>query len=57
MSGSAIMAVRRAGFCHCRKESVISILQLLTTRQYYCSVSDSFRLKKDSSIGKNVYGS
>ena len=56
MSGSEITAVRRTGFCPWRKESAISILLILTPRQYSCSVSDSFRLKKDCSIGTNVSG-
>ena len=36
--GSEIMAVRRAGFCCCRKESAISILLILTPRRYSFSV-------------------
>ena len=57
MSGSAIMTVRRAGFCLWRRNSAISILLVLTPIRYSCRVSASFRLKKDSSIGKNSSGS
>ena len=57
MSGSAILAVRRAGFCCWRRKSESIILLILTPRQYSCSVSALSRLKKDSSVGKKVSGS
>ena len=57
MSGSAIIAVRRAGFCCWRRESVISILLILMLRRYSCSVSDLFWLKKEYSIGTKFSGS
>ena len=56
MFGSAIMAVMSSSFYRWRKESSISILLLLTPRQYCCSVSVSFRLNMDSSIGTKVSG-
>ena len=57
ISGSVIMEVSRAGFCICRRESAISVMMILKSRRYSCSVSDSFRLKKDSYIGTKVSGS
>ena len=57
MSGPAIMAVRRDGFCFRRRESTIRIILILTPIRYSCSVLDSFRLKKDSSIRTKVSGS
>ena len=57
VSVSAMMAVMRAGFCCWRRDSAIIILWILTSIQYYCSVLNSFRPKKDSSIGTKAYGS
>ena len=57
MYGSEIMTVRRAGFCCWRRESIFSILLILTPRQYSRSILSLFRLEKDSSIGENVSGS
>ena len=56
MSGSAIITVRRSGFCCWRRESAISILITLTPRQCSCRVLDSFRMKKYSYIGTKVSG-
>ena len=57
MFGSVIMEMRRDGFCHWRRASAIRILLILTPIRYSCIVSDSFRLKKDSSIRTKVSGS
>ena len=57
MSGFAIMAVRRNSLCCCSRESVISILLILTPRRYSCSIPDFFRMKKESSIRTKVSGS
>ena len=56
MSGSEMMAMMRYGFYLWRRESEIIIMQILTPRQYSCSVLALFRLKKDSSIGKKMSG-
>ena len=52
--GLEMTAAKRDGLCFLRRESAISILQILTTRLYYCRVLDSLRLKKDSSTGTKV---
>ena len=55
--GSAITAATRDGFCCWRRESIISILQILTPRRYSCSVSALLRMKKDSITRTKVSGS
>ena len=57
MNRSVIVEVTRAGFCRLRRESTITILQILTPRQYSCSVSDLLIMNKDSSIKTNMSGS
>ena len=52
--GSAIMEVMTSGFYFWRRESVIRILLILTSRQYSCIVSALFRLEKDSSVVTKV---
>ena len=57
MSGSAMRPEIRAGFCHWRRDSVISILQILTPNTILLIVLASMRLDEYSSTGKRVSGS
>ena len=50
--GLAMTAAKRDGLCFWRRESAIRILQILTTKQYPCSVSPSLRLKEESLTGE-----
>ena len=57
MSGSAMTASTRAGFCCWRRESAIRIIHILTPRLYYCIVLDSLSPKKNLLTGTKVSGS
>ena len=54
MSELAMMADMRAGSCCWKRKSAISILQILTHRQYSYIISSWLILKKDSYTGKKV---
>ena len=54
MSGLSMKAAMRCGLCHCNRDSAISIMKILTSRLYSCSISALLGLKKDSSTGTKV---
>ena len=59
MSGLVMKAMKaemRIGFYHWRREYLIRILHILTSKQYSCRILASLRTNKYSSTRTNVYG-